>query len=225
MPDKHFLSLSESANFLSHLHNCDISFSFNQEKHTILFELPEKFSAHRFRLPIHLDFPEVTTSRQLSYIIVIIQSGSCAIGFFEGEELKAHKVFKSYMVRMKQGKSQIKYLKTKGKSRAGSRVRLAGTTEFFENINERLSAWFLKYQVERIAFSCSKILLPLFFNSNVPPPFLKNDSRLIKIPRHINQPGFEELQKVGKYMQRGELTSESELHPMLNTMLEKIREN
>ena len=37
---------------------------------------------------------------------------------FEGEELIEHKVFKTYMVRKKQGKSQIKHLKSKGKSKS-----------------------------------------------------------------------------------------------------------
>ena len=54
------------------------------------------------------------------------------------------------MVRKKRGVSQIKHLKTKGKSRAGSRVRLAETEEFFENINGRLQDYFeehgMKYE-------------------------------------------------------------------------------
>lgn len=225
MPEKYFLSLSETERFLSGLHESQISYLYDREKHAIQFDLPGGFSAHKFRLPIHLDSPESATTGQLSYIVIIIQSGSCALGYFEGENLMVHKVFKSYMVRMKQGKSQVKYLKTKGKSRAGSRVRLAGTTEFFENINGRLKSWFDQYQIERIAFSCSKILLPLFFNSNVSPPFLKNDSRLIRIPRHINQPGFDELKKVGRFLQMGEFTAEGEIHPSVKSILENLKES
>ncbi|MEO1451203.1 MAG: hypothetical protein AAFV07_16855 [Bacteroidota bacterium] len=45
------------------------------------------------------------------------------------------------MKRHKRGKAQISYLNTRGKSKAGSRIRLANTVAFFEEINERLQDW------------------------------------------------------------------------------------
>lgn len=65
------------------------------------------------------------------FTILVIKAGQAVTACFHNGEMINHKVFRAYMVRKKQGKSQIKHLKTKGKSRAGSRVRLEGTRLFF----------------------------------------------------------------------------------------------
>lgn len=171
---------------------------YDSEKHTI------SFCNAKLRLPIHFANPH-STIKLRNYIIVLVQSGSAVVGYIQEGELLHHKVFKSYMVRMKQGTSQIKYLKTKGKSKAGSRVRLGNSKDFFENINERLQEWFETLPIDCIAFSCSKILLPYFFNSSVACPFDKHDEKIYKIPRHIESPNYEELLVVQKYLQMGEL--------------------
>ena len=124
------------------------------------------------------------------------------------------------MVRKKQGKSQIKYLKTKGKSRAGSRVRLASTVEFFENINERLQEYFKDNEIDLIAMSCSKTLIPYFFNSKVETPFDKKDERIFKVPKHIPLPSYEELMYVQKFLLHGEFVFEEQQRPFVDSLLE-----
>lgn len=177
-----------------------------------------------FRLPIDLSPPGVLSLQEacpVHYIILLIQSGNCAIGYFENGVNLDHKVFRSYMVRKKQGKSQVKHLKTKGKSRAGSRVRLGETVEFFENINQRLQQYFEEHEIHRIAMSCSKILIPYLFNSKIPTPFGKRDERVLKIPRHIHTPIYDVLMDTNKFLLKGELIYE-EIHlPIVDILLEK----
>jgi hypothetical protein len=133
-------------------------------------------------------------------VILSIKSGIAALAFYENSELVDHKVFRAYMVRKKQGKSQIKHLKTKGKSRAGSRVRLQETLDFFENINERLQTYFEEKRVDLIAFGCSPTLFPYFFQGKKVPPFEKNDARIFKIPVHIPSATFENLEKAYRFI-------------------------
>ena len=56
--------------------------------------------------------------------VVRIRAGSATTGYFDNGVMLDHKVFRAYMVRQKQGKSQIKDLKRKGKTKAGARVGL-----------------------------------------------------------------------------------------------------
>jgi hypothetical protein len=108
------------------------------------------------------------------------------------------------MVRKKQGKSQIKYLKTKGKSKAGSRVRLGNTVHFFKEITEKLSDWLSYYNIEKIALSLNKTLYPYLFNKDNE-VLDKKDERIYKIPQHIAEPSFENLLKIHSYLLMGEL--------------------
>jgi len=102
------------------------------------------------------------------------------------------------MVRQKQGKSQIKYLKTKGKSRAGSRVRLGETEAFFQEISQRLSSYEIEFPIDTWGISCAKTLLPYFFATEPSPPFLKKQSNLYSIPFHVQHPGLETLEDIHK---------------------------
>jgi hypothetical protein len=199
-----FLKTEKVENLLARARIKGILGLYDSEKHTISLYNSAGNSFAKLRLPIHFATPHASLELR-DYCIILVQSGSAAIGYIQEGELLHHKVFKSYMVRMKQGTSQIKYLKTKGKSKAGSRVRLGNSKDFFENINERLQEWFETLPIDCIAFSCSKILLPFFFNSSTACPFYKHDERIYKIPRHIESPNLEELLAVQKYLQMGEL--------------------
>lgn len=203
-----------------------LPFTYEYEKHRLLVEhtaTEAGFVNDLFlRLPLSLlpaSLPSAAQAPVLAaparFIILLIQSGHSAIGLFEGSRNLDHKVIRAYMVRKKQGKSQIKHLKTKGKSRAGSRVRLAGTIEFFEEINERLQKYFDDFPIDRIAISCSKTLWPFLFNSKVATPFDKQDERLYRIPRHVHIPKYEELTEVQKFLSRGEWIYEEEHLPLI----------
>ncbi|WP_225587047.1 hypothetical protein [Algoriphagus sp. Y33] len=144
--------------------------------------------------------------------LVMIRAGIAVAGYFHNGVMLDHKVFRAYMVRQKQGKSQIKYLKTKGKSRAGSRLRLGESEQFFVEINERLQQYDENFPVTTWGISCGKTLWPYFFGSDTPPPFSKNADNLISIPFHVQQPDFQTLQSIHRKLNGIHLTiSESGL--------------
>jgi hypothetical protein len=217
-----FLSQELTIQILQKIRNANLPWAYDQEKHR--FDVLDETGNIRanFRLPIifpapapDLSFPEKT----VHYVILLVQSGSCAIGYFENGINLDHKVFRAYMVRKKRGTSQIKHLKTKGKSRAGSRVRLAETLEFFENINERLQEYFNQHQIDRIALSCSKILIPYLFDSKTPTPFSKRDERIYKIPKHIHTPIYEVLLETHKFLLKGEMIYEENQQSFIANLL------
>jgi hypothetical protein len=178
--------------------------SYSSQKRTITCYDSEHHKILILRLSIDLNYiPEENDVVKLSFfnhIILLIKSGIASVALFENTELMDHKVFRAYMVRKKQGKSQVKYLKTKGKSRAGSRVRLQETLDFFEEINIRLISYFEEYRIDLIAINSSKILLPYLFESKFKTPFEKKDKRLYKIPKHIASATHENLLEVNEQL-------------------------
>lgn len=139
----------------------------------------------------------------LPSLIALVQVGAAALAYTEGENIVEHKAIKKYMKRHGQGRAQIHYLNTRGKSKAGSRVRLANTVSFLEEINERLTLWHKTYLPQRILYSCGEQLWGMLFQSSPPPPFDKKDERLIKIPRDTDIPDFEELQRNHRFAIHG----------------------
>jgi hypothetical protein len=216
-------SLSRDAcrHLLAHIRQAGLPYVYEPDKHRVVLLDATGREQVYFRLPIVLP-PPGQAPEQVHYVVLLIQSGSCAMGYFENGVNLDHKVFRAYMVRKKQGKSQIKYLKTKGKSRAGSRVRLAETVEFFENINERLQEYFTGHPVDRIALSCSKTLLPYLFDSKVATPFDKRDARLFKIPRHIHTPIYEVLLDTHKFLLKGELIYQEAQQSLVEELMSQV---
>lgn len=173
--------------------------SYLKESHQLEFSFKQEWF-FRVMLPWSHSIDEVKsqifTKDDYHLALVMIRAGIACTGYFHNGQLIDHKVFRAYMVRQKQGKSQIKYLKTKGKSRAGSRVRLGESELFFKEINERLSSYASKYPIDNWGISCSKTLWPFFFGSDSPPPFDKKQENLLSIPFHVQHPDFETLQEV-----------------------------
>ena len=218
-PSGRFLDRQQVIGLIAYCKKMQWPIDYNFAKHSIEFSAGE--SVVRLRLPITLK-PDETFNLSLDsvkYLMLLVQSGSAAIGVFEAETCLSHKVLTAYMIRKKQGKSQLKYLKTRGKSRAGSRVRLASTTTFFENINSRLAIHFAAYQFDRIVFSCSKILLPHLFNSKTPTPFDRKDERIYHIPRHLYQPNFEVMLGMQRFLNKGELIYEQKDEAMIAVLM------
>lgn len=219
MPTK-IISLELSKRILNTLKEGNFLIDYEKGKHSVVIHDAAGNDWAHLRLPLtlpYIDSEEEDTN--VSYVILLIQSGSCALGYFEGGVHLEHKIFRAYMVRKKQGKSQIKYLKTKGKSKAGSRVRLGEAREFFENINERLQEYFEYYKVGRIAMSCSKTLLPFFYQSKTPPPFDKKDERILKIPKHVHLPSYEVMMEVNEFLLKGELRYEEQHEERVQQLL------
>lgn len=221
-----FLSMEQSIRLLEQLKVSGIAYTYDFQKHRITITEGQAAAESKeglvFRMPLTIPPPlqvDELNDRPVHFVMLLIQSGSAALGNFKGREILDHKVTRAYMVRKKQGKSQIKYLKTKGKSRAGSRVRLAGTVEFFENINQRLQRYFADDSIDRIAISCSKTLIPYLFSAKVAPPFTKKDERLYKVPKHVHTPTFDVLMDVHKFLSNGELLFEEEQAPLVYSLL------
>lgn len=203
-----YLSKEETIHSLSRIKISGDQYLYDYKKHKVVVLNNTGEEAIQLRLPITLPSPDILENEDyeaVSYIILLIQSGSSALAYCEGKNMVDHKVFKSYMVRKKQGKSQIKYLKTKGKSKAGSRVRMGNALNFFEDINERLQEYFEENTIDRIALGCSTTLIPYLFNSKIETPFDKKDERIFKIPKHIHEPNYEVLLETYRFLQKGEL--------------------
>ncbi|WP_181163739.1 hypothetical protein [Pontibacter mangrovi] len=219
-----FFTPEQTAALLQTLEQAHVPTAYDHAKHRLALLDDNGEELAFLRLPITQQYGNgLAETKKTNYVILLIQAGNCAMGYFENGVNLDHKVYRSYMVRKKQGKSQIKYLKTKGKSRAGSRVRLGETAEFFENINGRLQDYFEEHEIDRIAISCSKTLLPYLYSSKVPTPFQKQDPRLLKIPKHIHTPIYEVLLDANRYLQRGELVFEEAQLSMVERLIESAR--
>lgn len=132
-----------------------------------------------------------------SYYLLMVQLGAAAIGYAEDGEFIAHKAIKKYMKRQKRGKAQIGYLKTRGKSKAGSRIRLANTERFFEEINERVHDWGELYDApDYIFISATPNVWGMMHQADPPPPFDKKDPRVRKVPFDVGIPDFEKLRAI-----------------------------
>jgi hypothetical protein len=217
-----YIPEDKAVNLLQTLKEAGHPYFYEEQKHRIILEDVAGNEIFTFRLPITVPAPGKEKEQPVHYILLLIQSGNCAIGYFEDGVNLDHKVFRSYMVRKKQGKSQIKYLKTKGKSRAGSRVRLGETVEFFENINQRLQEYFEEHDIDRIAISCSKTLIPYLYGSKVATPFDKKDERIFKIPKHIHTPIYDVMMDTHKFLQKGELIFEPAQQAFVHSLLGEI---
>lgn len=142
-----------------------------------------------------------------NFLVLLIQAGNAALGAFSGSDtLIDKKIIRAYMVRKKQGKAQLKHLSSKGKSRAGSRIRLAQTEKFLTEI----SAWTAKIvkelEVEHVFYSCQPQLWGMLFQKKHRLPFDKKDLRIRKIPLDVNIPNSEELTRVLARLQFGRLS-------------------
>ena len=144
------------------------------------------------------------------YIVFLVQAGAAALGCFEEGKIINHKALNKYMVRKKQGKSQLTYLRQKGKSRAGSRVRLRESMEFFEEINIKLTEW--EQPIKRAAiifYSCPIRLLNELYQAKQKPPFERQDKKVKKIPFPIHPPNHKELMHINYLLNSGYLLSET----------------
>ncbi|PZX56909.1 hypothetical protein LV84_02038 [Algoriphagus ratkowskyi] len=174
--------------------------TYDKTKHQWVISNTETWTA-RVSIPWNVapdEKGELTIKDDFHLALVMIRAGIAVTGYFHNGVMLDHKVFRAYMVRQKQGKSQIKYLKTKGKSRAGSRLRLGESEQFFEEINERLQRYDSDFPITTWGISCGMTLFPYFFASETPPPFSKKQDNLISIPFHVQQPDFETLQTIHK---------------------------
>lgn len=202
IPDSQFIDLKKSEEILERASRDGLGISYLPTKHQVLIEKDQGWLAKIFlSWGTIWDIEKgIKPNDDAHFALVLIKSGQAAVGYFHQGKLEDHKVFRAYMIRKKQGKSQIKHLKTKGKSRAGSRIRLEETQRFFEEINGRLNAYDHQFPLNFWGISCSKTLWPLLFASSTPPPFDSDSKQLIELPFHVSQGSFEELQQAGRLL-------------------------
>ena len=134
----------EDPDFFAKLANSGLLILADKEKHG--FSCTEGGTKlFSFRLPLCYPPPQESQTffnyletlgnkDQQNFIILLMEAGRAAIGCFKNNKLIDHKNIRKYMVRKKQGKAQISHLKTKGKSRYGSRLRLRESEAFFNEI-------------------------------------------------------------------------------------------
>jgi len=136
------------------------------------------------------------------HLVVLIQAGASSLGLWRDDVCLRHKVIKKYVTRGK-GKAQTTYLKTKGKSRYGARLRLQNAREHLELTNEKLIEWWQEFgPARRVFYSCPVRMWPELFKASPPPPFPK-DYAIHKIPIDVRVPGHEELLRVRRRLQFG----------------------
>jgi hypothetical protein len=106
-------------------------------------------------------------------------------------------------------------LKTKGKSRAGSRIRLEETLVFFKEINERLQVYAKQYPLNFWGLGCAKTMWPLLFDGEVKPPFTSKSAELIELPYPFTKGSYEELQELELRLQQFHLLLSPLAEPLI----------
>ena len=193
------------------------------EKHQLLLENKVSWLAKLF-LPWTITWlPEgkFQVQEDVHYCLTLVRAGQASLGYFHQGKLLDHKVFRGYLVRQKQGKSQFKYLKTKGKSRAGSRIRLEETLVFFKEINERLQVYAKQYPLNFWGLGCAKTMWPLLFDGEVKPPFSSKSAELIELPYPFTKGSYEELQELELRLQQFHLL----LSPLAESLIQLHQED
>ena len=184
--------------FLEHIKHLNLPFEHVPQQHKVLVYTPqqEKIAVLRYSIYQELIGSDFFQSKEFfNHVILGVRAGLAGLLCYDNGTLVDHKVFRAYMVRKKQGKSQINYLKTKGKSRAGSRVRLGETKIFFQEIAERLAQYDTHMRVDHVFLSCATTLIPFLFKDNTVLQQAKSRRAISKIPFHISQPTHENLLK------------------------------
>lgn len=137
------------------------------------------------------------------YAVLLMQAGAAALGLFEDGALLDHKALKRYVVRGK-GRAQPTHLKTRGKSRFGSRLRLRNAERLLTDVNERLGAWWQDDEPpERLFVSCPVRLFADLCRTEPGPPVGVEDPRRVHIPIDVHVPTHAELVRVHRSISRG----------------------
>ena len=140
-------------------------------------------------------------------LIVLVQAGAAALGLYEDHAELRHRVLKRYVVRGN-GKAQPTHLKTKGKSRYGSRLRLQNHRRQLDEIHELLADWdrddgpfdvIWRGAVDRTwAELCAH-------DDGL--PFDARDPRIRRVPLTVHTPGLDELRRVRHELTHGRILS------------------
>jgi len=139
------------------------------------------------------------------HVVALLQYGAMAMGYWDGSALVRHKAEKRYVVRGN-GTAQVTHLRTKGKSRYGSRLRLQNWQLLLADVSERLVAWWTELPEPELVFlAMNPRAAAALWHAEPPPPFSRDDPRIRRVPRHVHVPDHEELLAVERFLASGEL--------------------
>ncbi len=138
-------------------------------------------------------------------VVVLLQAGAMAFGYWDGDELLRHKAVRRYVVRGS-GKAQPLHRKTAGKSRYGSRLRLQNWRRLLVETNERLHACWRELGPPERVFVAIPVRVWSDLADAVPgPPFARDDANVQRVPMHVHRPDFAELRRVHGWLRHGRL--------------------
>lgn len=138
-------------------------------------------------------------------VVLLLQAGAVALGYWDGDDLLEHKAMRKYVVRG-HGRAQPLHRKTRGKSRYGSRLRLQNWQRLLSATNERLAAcWERHGAPERIFHGAPVRAFGDLFAADPAPPFRRDDPVLQRVPMHVHTPDFAELRRVRGWLRHGRL--------------------
>ena len=138
------------------------------------------------------------------HLVVLLQAGAAALGMFEhGAELHT-KAMKRYVVRGS-GRAQPTHLKTRGKSRYGSRLRLQNARKLLVGVNEKLAEWVdQEGAADHVFYSCPVRMWPELLATRPPPPF-DPGGPLTKIPLDVPVPTTEVMRRTYRQLCSGRI--------------------
>jgi hypothetical protein len=120
-------------------------------------------------------------------LIVLMQAGATSLGVFEEGQPLDTKTIKKYVVRG-QGRAQPTHLKSRGKSRYGSRLRLQNARSILLETHDYLESWVGLYgDPEQLFYNCPTRLWSSLFEATAKPPIPRNAAWL-RIPRDLPAP-------------------------------------
>lgn len=138
------------------------------------------------------------------HCVILMQAGAVSIGLFEAGQALHTKTMKKYVVRGS-GRAQPAHLKTKGKSRYGSRLRLQNAQLLLEEAAERLRDWWqLGVPIEKVFLSAPQRLWADFARLELPEPLL-NRAEITRIPLDLPRPTTELLLRTYRALEHGRM--------------------
>lgn len=171
----------------------------------------------RLQLPLALGSPDDLAQwlangppRLGAQMVLLLQAGATALGVraatADGDAWRVHKVIKKYVVRGN-GKAQSTHLKTKGKSRYGSRLRLQNHRRLLDQLHERVVAQTDEHgPIDRAWVGAPDRLLAEFLDATPGLPFAEDVVQ--RLPFTAHRPGFDELERTWRRLSRGRWTRE-----------------
>ncbi|MCM8540047.1 MAG: hypothetical protein NE328_07200 [Lentisphaeraceae bacterium] len=198
----------DTCSFLKELADCKHTSAYDLEKHSFTGTHETKV-LWRLRLPLF--FPSGVDGEPLwhylennsfedlreSWNILLMESGRAALGTYKNGKIVEHKNIRKYMVRKGQGKSQLTHLKTKGKSRYGSRLRLQESEAFFYEVIERLQNGNCS-AAPHIFYHCPATLWPFLMDEAKTQKFDLTKHTWRRLGVSVKECSFDELKRMSE---------------------------